>query len=100
MKIKYTPSFIRSSKKFKRKNYPIEKVKECVHAIVLNKTEFLKKHKDHSLTNGLREMHIDRQYNDDWLLFYRFNKNTQELELELIDIGSHDQMKRIIKFKS
>ena len=25
-------------------------------------------------------MHIDRQYNDDWLLYYRFNEYTEQIE--------------------
>ncbi|OUP99116.1 hypothetical protein B5E95_08645 [Lactobacillus gallinarum] len=96
MKIKYTPLFIRSAKKYNRKHYPMDKVKKCVKAIVTNDQKFLKKHKDHPLDKGVREMHIDRQYNDDWLLCYRFNEYTERIELILLDIGNHKQTHRII----
>lgn len=96
MKIKYTPLFIRSAKKYNRKHYPMDEVKKCVTAIVTNDQKFLKKHKDHPLNKGVREMHIDRQYNDDWLLYYRFNEYTEQIELILLDIGNHKQTHRII----
>lgn len=35
-----------------------------------------------------------RQYNDDWLLFYR--KNKLQVELLLIDLGDHNSISRII----
>ena len=41
-------------------------------------------------------MHIDRQYNDDWLLYYCFNEYTEQIELILLDIGNHKQTHRII----
>lgn len=53
----------------------MDEVKKCVAAIVKNDKKFLVKHKDHSLSKNVRELHIDRQYNDDWLMYYRFNKN-------------------------
>ncbi|MDB6232203.1 type II toxin-antitoxin system YafQ family toxin [Lactobacillus amylovorus] len=83
MKIKYTPSFIRSAKRYSKKNYPMDEVKKCVAAIVKNDKKFLVKHKDHSLSKNVRELRIDRQYNDDWLMYYRFNKKTKQLELIL-----------------
>lgn len=60
MKIKYTPSFIRSAKRYSKKNYPMDEVKKCVAAIVKNDKKFLVKHKDHSLSKNVRELHIDR----------------------------------------
>ena len=79
MKIKYTPSFIRSAKRYSKKNYPMDEVKKCVAAIVKNDKKFLVKHKDHSLSKNVRELHIDRQYNDDWLMYYRFNKRDRKI---------------------
>lgn len=99
MKIRYTTSFIRSAKKYNKKGYPMDKVEVCVTKIIENDQTFLHKHKDHALSKGIRELHIDRQYNDNWLLYYRFNKITQELELELIDLSNHDNLTRIIKIK-
>ena len=64
MKIKYTPSFIQSAKRYSKKNYPMDEVKKCVAAIVKNDKKFLVKHKDHSLSKNVRELHIDRQYDD------------------------------------
>ena len=69
----------------------MDKVKKCVKAIVTNDQKFKKKHKDHPLDKGVREMHIDRQYNDDWLLYYRFNEYTEQIELILLDIGNHNK---------
>ena len=74
MKIKYTLSFIRSAKRYSKKNYPMDEVKKCVAAIVKNDKKFLVEHKDHSLSKNVRELRIDRQYDDDWLMYYRFNK--------------------------
>lgn len=31
---------------------------------------------------------------------YRFNKRTQVLELEIIDVDGHDKIRRIIGFKN
>ena len=53
MKIKYTPSFIRSAKRYSKKNYPMDEVKKCVVTIVKNDKKFLVKHKDHSLSKML-----------------------------------------------
>ena len=61
----------------------MDEVKKCVAAIVKNDKKFLVEHKDHSLSKNVRELHIDRQYNDDWLMYYRFNKKTKQLELIL-----------------
>ena len=40
-------------------------------------------------------MHINRQFNDDWLLFYRIDKETQELILVLVALGTHDELDRL-----
>lgn len=74
MKINPTPHFKRAYKFYKKKHFPMDKVSECIVAIQQNNQEFLKRHKDHQYSSGIREMHIDRQYNDDWLLFYSFDK--------------------------
>lgn len=59
----------------------MDEVKKCVAAIVKNDKKFLVEHKDHSLSKNVRELHIDRQYNDDGLMYYRFNKKQSNLNL-------------------
>lgn len=81
------------TKNIKKKHYPMDDVDACVQAILEHEEDFLKKHKDHSVGKN-REMHINRQFNDDWLLYYRINKNTGELELILVVIGTHDDLDR------
>lgn len=93
MRVRTTSQYDRSEKKYIKKHYPIEKIADCVDAIVNQDEKFLKRHKDHSIGN-VREIHIDRQYNDDWLLIYRIDG--KQLELLLINMGSHDQLNRMI----
>ena len=92
--INTTPRYFRSYKKYNKKHYPMDDVDACVEAILKNDKEFLKKHKDHSVGPN-REMHINRQFNDDWLLFYRIDKETQELILVLVALGTHDELDRL-----
>lgn len=94
MKVRTTKQFDRAEKKYAKKHYPIVKIADCVDAIINCDEDFLKKHKDHAI-GTVREMHIDRQYNDDWLLVYRINN--EQLELLLINLGSHDNLNRMIK---
>lgn len=65
----------------------MDEVKKCVATIVKNDKKFLVKHKDHSLSKNVRELHIDRQYNDDGLMYYRFNKKQSNLNLFYIIIN-------------
>ena len=55
--------------------------------------KYRKKHKDHKI-GKIRELHIDRQYNDDWLLIYQIIKS--EMILLLVNTGDHDSLNRII----
>ncbi|WP_308557573.1 type II toxin-antitoxin system mRNA interferase toxin, RelE/StbE family [uncultured Lactobacillus sp.] len=89
MKIKTTPSFKRSIKKYKKKHYNLKLLDECVTAIVKNDLNKLKEHHAHKLTNYY-ELHIL----GDWLLEYDFEKETGDLILILIDTGNHDELKR------
>lgn len=65
----------------------------CVQKILEHDTKFLRAHKDHSVGKN-REMHINRQFNDDWLLYYRIDKETHELVLVLVVIGTHKELSR------
>lgn len=69
----------------------MDSVDDCVKAIIDHDTNFLKKH-----SVGInREMHVDRHYNDNWLLYYRFDKKTQQLILVLVSLGTHNDLNRI-----
>ena len=96
MKIKPTNNFYRAYKAYKKKHYQMSLVDDCVAAIVKNDTDFLKSHKDHVLIGELRELHVHRQYNDDWLLIYRIDQTTDEVVLILLDLGDHDSLSRKI----
>lgn len=93
MKVRTTSQYDRAEKRYSKKHYPIEKIADCVDAIIKQDINFLKKHKDYSI-GEVRELHIDRQYNDDWLLIYRINQG--ELELLIINMGNHNQLKRMV----
>ncbi|QGV04708.1 type II toxin-antitoxin system mRNA interferase toxin, RelE/StbE family [Lactobacillus acetotolerans] len=95
MKIKPTKRFKRAYKYYYRKHYPVNKIDECVQAIYQNNIGFLKRHKDHKLFDEFRELHIDRQYNDNWLLIYSFDKESEEIVLVLVDTGTHNKLSRI-----
>lgn len=75
----------------------MDKLKNVIELIVNNDLETLhQKHKLHRLKgkyHGLSEVHVDRQYNDNWLLVYVIH-NEQLTILDLIDTGSHDQIFR------
>lgn len=72
----------------------MDDVDACVEAILKNDKKFLGSHKDHSVGPN-REMQVDRQFNDDWLLVYRIDKETQELILVLVALGTHEELNRI-----
>ncbi|MDE7056129.1 type II toxin-antitoxin system YafQ family toxin [uncultured Lactobacillus sp.] len=92
--INTTPRYYRSYKKYDKKHYPMDDVDACVKAILKNDKEFLSLHKDHPVGPN-REMHVNRQFNDDWLLVYRIDKRTKKLILILVGLGTHDELNRI-----
>jgi mRNA interferase YafQ len=88
------PSFKRDVKRLAHKHYPIDDLKHVV-ALLLTGThqdELRTKYADHALASnsiwkGHRELHINKNFNNDWLLIYRIDQS--ELILELIRTGSH-----------
>ncbi|KAA8791167.1 type II toxin-antitoxin system RelE/ParE family toxin [Lactobacillus crispatus] len=91
MQVNPTKRYYRAYKRYERKHYPMDYVDDCVEAILTNDKKFLAKHKDHPVGKN-REMHVNRQYNDDWLLYYRIDKETHELILVLVALGTHDEL--------
>lgn len=89
MQVNPTKRYYRAYKRYERKHYPMD----YVEAILTNDKEFLAKHKDHPVGKN-REMHVNRQYNDDWLLYYRIDKETHELILVLVALETHDELDR------
>lgn len=95
--IKTTPSFTRSYKRYKKKHFPMASINDCLQALINNDQGTLLKHKDHQLKGTeYRELHIDRQYNDDWLLVYKIDPSQEIIILMLVDMGSHDDLNRIV----
>lgn len=97
MKIEQVPTFKRDVKKLKRKHYDLEKLKKVVKLIDENNvTELKRKHKL-GIIKGTKptvwHVHVDRSYNDDWLLCYRIENN--RLVLLLLTTGSHEILKHI-----
>lgn len=90
MKIKQTPAFKRDFKRFKKKNFKMEKVKEVVALLVAGQTDILTtSYQDHALKGnwqGYRELHIA----GDWLLIYKIEKD--EIVLVLTRMGTHDEL--------
>ncbi len=96
-KIKTTPSFTKSYKKYQKKHFPMTRIDDCLQDLINNDLYALSKHKDHRLKGTeYRELHIDRQYNDDWLLVYKIYPSQELIILMLVDMGSHDDLNRII----
>ena len=93
MQVNPTKRYYRAYKRYERKHYPMDYVDDCVEAILTNHKEFLDKDKDHPVGKN-REMHVNRQYNVDWLLYYRIDKETHELILVLVALGTHDELDR------
>lgn len=98
MKIVPKKYFLRTAKKYQRKHYDLTKVNKVVDLITNNKkTELKEKHKL-GIIKGTRpplyHVHIDRSYNDDWLLFY-FVRTKKEKILYLSALGNHDLIKHI-----
>jgi mRNA interferase YafQ len=99
MIINRTPEFKRAYKKLKRKHYNMEKLSHVIKLIVVGDEQtLLRKHKLHQLKGryrGLSEVHVDRQYNDSWVLVYRIHDGQLDLAiLDLITTGNHDQVFR------
>lgn len=93
MEIQVTSQFVRARKKYRKKHYPIEDIDNCVEAIIKKDTKFLKRHKDHAI-GSIRELHINRNFNDDWLLEYTVVNN--RAILILIDTGNHQDLNRVV----
>ncbi|MDH5101061.1 hypothetical protein OQI87_08150 [Lactobacillus kefiranofaciens] len=74
MKVIPKKYFLRIAKKYKKKHYDLTKVNKIVELIEAeNFKELKEKHKlgvIHGTHPLLYHVHVDRSYNDDWLLFY------------------------------
>lgn len=76
----------------------MNKIDDCIQAIIKDNHQFLNRHKHHHLTRQYYELHIDRQADDNWLLVYSFDKTIGELILVLVDLGSHDDLDKIVEY--
>lgn len=99
MLINRTPEFKRDYKRLKRKHYDMDKLKHVITLIVNGATDELhQKHKDHQLKGkykALRELHVDRSYNDNWIMVYQIRNNEIDLHiLDLLKTGDHDHIFR------
>lgn len=104
MKINRTPEFKRNYKRLKRKHYDMSRLKRVIGLLAVDhKTKkqvekLRKRHKDHGLNGkykGLRALHVDRQYDDNWVLVYEIHHGELDLHiLNLIRTGNHDQSYR------
>lgn len=91
MIIKTTPQFERNLKKYRRKHFDIEKLKNAVKAIDQQERDQLEKLRDHQLVGSpYRELHVL----PDWLFIYRIDK-AHSLILILVNLGSHDDLTRM-----
>lgn len=77
----------------------MNKLKHVIQLLAVGDTSILiNKHKDHKLYGkykGLRALHVDRQYDDNWILIYQIRNN--EIDLHIIDLirtGNHDKSYR------
>lgn len=99
MIINRTAEFKRNYKKLQRKHYNMDKLKKVIELIVSGNTkELVYKHKDHQLKGkykALRELHVDRSYNDNWILVYQIRNDQLDLHiLDLLQTGDHDHVLR------
>ncbi|WP_295729727.1 type II toxin-antitoxin system YafQ family toxin [uncultured Limosilactobacillus sp.] len=99
MIINRTSEFKRDYKRLKRKHYDMDKLKHVITLIVNGATdELIHKHKDHQLKGkykSLRELHVDRSYNDNWIMVYQIRNNEIDLHiLDLLKTGDHDHILR------
>lgn len=97
MKIEQVPTFKRNVKKLKRKHYDMERLKKVVKLIVDNDVDELKRKHKLGIIKGTHptvwHVHVDRSYNDDWVLCYRMEDD--RLVLLLLTTGGHEVLKRI-----
>ncbi|OXC12862.1 type II toxin-antitoxin system YafQ family toxin [Lactobacillus crispatus] len=89
--------FLRTAKKYKKKHYDLSKVNKVVSLIEKENFEQLyTKHKlgvIHGTHPPLYHVHVDRAYNDDWLLFYFGDNN----KIYLSALGNHNLIEHISK---
>lgn len=97
MKIEQVPTFKRNVKKLKRKHYDIERLKKVVKLIVENNVDELKRKHKLGIIKGTHptvwHVHVDRSYNDDWVLCYRIEHD--RLVLLLLTTGGHEVLTHI-----
>lgn len=90
MQIKFTPTFKRDFKRYKKKHFDMGKLNKVIHLLIDRNTDILRtQYKDHALKgkwHGFRELHIE----GDWLLIYQIDSD--ELILTLFRTGSHDDL--------
>ena len=99
MIINRTHEFKRNYKLLKRKHYDMNRLKRVINLLVAGANEeLIRKHKDHKLHGkykDLRALHVDRQYDDNWVLVYQIRNNEIDLHiLDLIRTGNHDKSYR------
>lgn len=96
MKIEQVPTFKRNVKRLKRKHYDIEMLKKVVKLIVENNVAELKRKHKLGIIKGTHPtvwyVHVDRNYNDDWVLCYRIENDRLLL---LLTTGGHEVLKHI-----
>lgn len=90
MQIRFTPTFKRDFKRYKKKHFDMSKLQSVIQLIVNREIEILcMQYKDHILKGqwqGYRELHIE----SDWLLIYKIDNDN--LILTLFRTGSHDDL--------
>ena len=100
MKVIPKKYFLRTAKKYKKKHYDLTKVNKIVKLIEAeNFNELKEKHKlgvIHGTHPSLYHVHVDRAYNDDWLLFYFLKTDTESI-VYLSALGDHNLIKHISK---
>lgn len=99
MKIEQVPTFKRNVKKLKNKHYDLDRLKKVVKLIVDHNIDELKVKHKLGIIAGIHptvwHVHVDRSYNDDWVLCYRIRND--RLVLLLLTTGGHEVLKRIPK---
>lgn len=91
------PTFRLDVKRLIKKHYPIDDLKQVVDLLSEgnHQDELRTDYADHALAGnsawrGHRELHINKNYNNEWLLIYRIDNS--ELVLELVRTGSHKSL--------
>ena len=86
MNLYYTSQFKKDYKRIKKQNKDVNKLKAVIGLLFSGKN-LDRKYKDHTLCggwNGCRDCHIE----PDWILIYKFKKDTLTLERT----GSHSEL--------